>query len=412
MPDQTQRHSSIRPRAWNFYSAGRLTFGPGSIRELPGALNLLNARRVTLIADPALQAAGVLERVLKSMDGLPIEIDPFLEGEPEPSIATAESAAAKAREFEPDLIIGLGGGSAMDLAKFVSALVARRRPAHEFFGFHNVPGPIRPIIAIPTTAGTGSEVSHAAVLTDTEREIKVSALSPFFRPTVAIVDPELTHSLPRQPTADSGIDALVHAVEAYTATDFAEMPIDPTQLAAYDGRTPIADIFAKEAIQLIGKSLVSAVENPTDFEARNNMALAATYAGLAFSNAGVALVHALEYPIGGALHCSHGGGNGMFLPFVLRYLADSRAQRIAEVGRLLGAVGAHTPLDEAVDQTIHWIENLKRRIGIPMRIRDLNGSRDRLPEFARKTFEIKRLMETTPKDVTETDVLQILEDAF
>src|SRR5262249_9904898 len=187
-----------------------------------------------------------------------------------------------------------------------------------------------------TTAGTGSEVSAASVLTDEEKQLKVGILSNYLRPRVALVDPLLTVSCPPKVTADSGIDALTHAIEAFTAVDNADFPLPPGERTVYQGRHPLGDCLAGKAIRLIGENLRRAVANGNDLEAREGMALGATLAGMAFSNVGVAAVHALEYPVGGATHCSHGAGNGLLLPFVMRFNLSARRKEFATIARLLG----------------------------------------------------------------------------
>lgn len=408
-PPQSQPHRTT----WSFSGAQRLIFGDGALAELPAALQTLGAQRPMILTDANLVRSGAMGRLLQALQTAGWESTVFSEIEAEPSVETATRAVASARASRPDVVIGLGGGSVLDLSKIVAALATYRDTAPpELFGFHRVPGPTIPVVAIPTTAGTGSEVSHAAVLTDTENAMKVSSLSPYLRPAVALVDPTFTWTCPAKPTAESGIDALVHAVEAFLATDYQQMPIPVGTLAAYEGANPMGDLMAREAIRLIGGALAQAVEAPQDGTARRDMALAATYAGMAFSNGGVALIHALEYPLGGAHLCSHGGGNGLLLPYVLRFLAPYRSERIATIGVQLGACAPQTPIDEAVEATIEWIVALKRRIGIPARIRELGDCRDRLPEFAAKSFGIRRLMETTPYPVSETDLLNLLECAY
>src|SRR5262249_55080104 len=178
--------------------------------------------------------------------------------------------------------------------------------------------------------------SAAAVLTDTENQIKVSILSNHLRPKVAIVDPALTMSCPPKVTADSGIDALTHAVEAYTAVDNVHFPLPPGERSVYQGKNPFADLLAERAIGLIGRHLPPAARKGNDVEARDGMGLAATLAGMAFSNAGVAVVHALESPLGGAVHCSHGAGSGLLLPYVMRYILPARLPQFARIAELLG----------------------------------------------------------------------------
>jgi alcohol dehydrogenase class IV len=397
---------------WNFYSAGRLIMGCGAVRELGAAAKRLDVESVLVITDPALVAAGVLDRVRRPLAAAGLTCQVFDGGEPEPSFDCADRALAAARACRPQAIVGLGGGSNMDLAKTTATVLTHGGSYRDYFSFDRVPGPILPLICVPTTAGTGSEVSHAAVLTDHEQGVKVSTLSQHLRPRLAVVDPELTLSCPPRATADSGIDALTHAIEAYTATRFSNLDVPPGTTSPYEGKFPLADMLAEEAIRLIGRHLVTAVREPDNLEARSGMALAATLAGLAFSNAAVALVHAMEYPLGGTLHCSHGAGNGLLLPHVMRFVLPERARELARIAELLGAELSGVSLESDAQSAISAVERLREQIGVPARIREIGGTEDQLPEFAAKAFSIQRLMLLTPRAVTEADILAIYREAF
>jgi alcohol dehydrogenase class IV len=217
---------------------------------------------------------------------------------------------------------------------------------------------------------------------------------------------------PPTATADSGIDALTHAIEAYTAVDYTNLAVPAGEAWPYDGKTPLGDCLAEKAIALIGEHLVTAVKRPENLPAREGMALAATLAGLAFSNCAVAVVHALEYPLGGTLHCSHGAGNGLLLPYVMRFNMPARMKELAAIARLLGEDVTGMEPEAAANQGIAAVEKLRREIGIPERIRDLGGSREQLPGFAAKAHEIKRLMLLNPRLPSEQDLLTILESAY
>jgi alcohol dehydrogenase class IV len=397
---------------WSFHSAGQILFGRGAVREVGHLARRRRLSRALIVTDPALVSAGVAERVRSPLTEAKLEIELFDGGEPEPSIDAVLRGAAAARQFRPDCIVGVGGGSNLDLAKIVSVLYTHGGQPSDYFSWDNVPGPVTPLVAVATTAGTGSEVSAAAVLTDPRQKMKVSTLSNYLRPAVAVVDPELTLSCPAKVTADSGIDALTHAIEAYTATDFSELSLGLGETTPYEGRHPLGDVLAEQAIALIGRHLRTAVREPQNLDAREGMALAATLAGLAFSNCGVALVHALEYPIGAALHCSHGAGNGLLLPYVMRYNLPHRSQRFARIADLLGEDVAGLREDEAADRAIAAVERLRREIGIPTRIRDLGGREEQLSEFAQKAFAIKRLMTMNPRRPTESELLALLREAF
>jgi alcohol dehydrogenase class IV len=279
-------------------------------------------------------------------------------------------------------------------------------------GEDRVPGPVVPLVCIPTTSGTGSEVSAAGVFTDTQNNIKVGAMSNYLRPAVALVDPRLTLSCPRKVTADSGIDAMTHAIEAYTAVDNATFPLPPGETSLYQGRHPLGDLLAEKAIALIGANLPRAVEQPDDLAAREAMSLGAMTAGLAFSNVGVALVHALEYPIGGATHCSHGAGNGMLLPYVMRYNLPYRERELARVAELLGEDTSGLSRRDAAERAIAAIEKLNRRIGIPARLRELGARREQIPEFAEKALKIARIVRVNPRVPTVGEMIELLNEAY
>ncbi len=398
--------------AWNFYSAGPLVFGRGSCAQLGTLLARRKLARVFVVTDSRLQAAGLVEQVSRPLREAGIAAELFTGGEPEPAIATALAATATARRFGPDCVLGLGGGSNMDLAKIVAVLLAHGGEPARYFGFGNVPGPVVPLVCVPTTAGTGSEVSHAAVLTDAANRIKVSTLSQFLRPALALVDPALTDDCPRQISADSGIDALTHAIEAYTAIDFDQLEAADGEPVAYEGRFPLGECLAEQAIVLIGRHLVTAVTDGGNRQARDGMALAATIAGLAFSNCAVAVVHALEYPLGGAVHVSHGAGNGLLLPYVMRYNLPVRTAAFARIAALLGEDVAGLSEPAAAERAIAAVERIRGQIGIPTRLRDLGVQREQLPLFAERAFAIKRLMGTNPRQPTQADLLGILQQAF
>ena len=397
---------------WNFYSAGRIVFGSGVVRRLAQFLLPLKPNRVLIVTDPILAKVGVLAQVEAPLRSAGLEVAVFDGGEPEPSFAAADRAIELALKNRPDVILGLGGGSNLDLAKIVATVVTHGGSYRDYFGYGKVPGPIMPLVCVPTTAGTGSEVSHAAVLTDTVNQTKVSSLSHYLRPWLAVVDPRLTLTCPPKASADSGIDALTHAIEAFTAVRYDELNVPADEPFPYDGKQPIGDCLAERAIQLVGQHLTTAVHQPENLVAREGMALAATLAGLAFSNNAVAVVHALEYPIGGALHCSHGAGNGLLLPYVMRFNLPNRIPEFAQIAHLLGENTTGLTEVQAAEQAITAVERLRTEIGIPGRIRELGGTVEQLPTFAKKSYEIKRLMLLNGRQPTEADLLSILQAAF
>jgi alcohol dehydrogenase class IV len=397
---------------WTFHSAGQLVFGRHAVRQLGEIVGRLPAKRVLIVTDPLLLKAGLVEEVHVPLSEGGVVVEICAGGEPEPSIRAAEAAIAKARAFHPEAVLGLGGGSNMDLAKITATVLKHGGHPRDYVGDDKIPGPVIPLICLPTTAGTGSEVSAAAVLTDADNHIKVGILSNYLRPRVAVVDPLLTVSCPKKVTADSGIDALTHAIEAYTAVDNAAFPLPTGERSVYQGRHPMGDLVADRAIQLIGQHLRQAVNHGEDLDAREGMALAATLAGMAFSNVGVALVHALEYPVGGATHCSHGAGNGLLLPFVMRFNLPARPKEFAIIARLLGEDVAGLDETQAAERAVTAVERLRTDIGIPTRLRDVGVTEAQLRPLAEKAFGIKRILRVNPRTVTVEDLEGILRAAL
>src|SRR5262245_23887680 len=397
---------------WTFHSAGQLLFGRNALWQLGEVAARLGAKRALIVTDPILTKAGLADRAREPLAACGLTVEVFSGGEPEPSMRAAGECIALAQKFRPDVFVGLGGGSNMDLAKISATILAHGGHPRDYVGDDKISGPIAPLIRVPTTAGTGSEVSAASVLTDTENKIKVGVLSNYLRPCVALVDPQLTVSCPPKVTADSGIDALTHAIEAYTAVDNATFPLPPGERSVYQGRHPFGDMLAERAITLIGRYLRQAVAYGNNLEAREGMALGATMAGLAFSNVGVALVHAMEYPVGGATHCSHGAGNGLLLPYVMRYNLPARVKEFAHIARLLGEDVTGVPVEEAAQRAVEAVEKLRADIGVPQRLRDLGVMEDQLRPFAEKACSIRRILRVNPRSVTVEEVEDIFRAAF
>jgi alcohol dehydrogenase class IV len=397
---------------WTFHSAGQLVFGSGAVDQLGELTAQLGVKRLLLVTDAPLCRAGILEQTRKPLEAAGIVVQVFDGGRPEPSMDVAEQCIASGREFQPDGVLGLGGGSNMDLAKITATVLTHGGTPRDYVGDCRINGPVLPIVCVSTTSGTGSEVTAASVLTDTANQVKVGILSNYLRPRLAVVDPRLTLSCPAKVTADSGIDALTHAIEAYTAVDNATFPLPDGEMTVYQGRHPVADCLAERSIALIGRHLVSAVREGANLAAREGMALAATLAGLAFSNTGVALVHAMEYPVGGATHCSHGAGNGLLLPFVMRFNLPARQREFATIARLLGQDVAGLSEEQAAERAIAAVEQLKRDIGIPQRLRDLGVQESQLPAFAEKAFSIKRILRVNPRTPSVQDIESIYRAAL
>lgn len=397
---------------WTFHSASSIVFGRDAVLQLGEVASRLRAKKALIVTDVILEKAGLLERVRQPLVAAGLTVFAFTGGEPEPSMRAALACYDQAKSFGPDVLVGLGGGSNMDLAKLAATLLKHGGGPHDYVGDDKIPGPVFPLICVPTTAGTGSEVSAASVVTDTENKIKVGILSNWLRPAAAIVDPLMTLSCPPKVTADSGIDALTHAIEAYTAIDNADFPLPANERSVYQGKHPMGDICAERAITLVGKYLRRAVKDGQDVEAREGMALAALLGGLAFSNVGVALVHAMEYPVGGAVHCSHGAGNGLLLPYVMRFNLPAKIKAFAEIATLLGENVTGSTERAAAEKAIAAVEKLRADIGIPQRLRDLGIKQDQLRGLAEKAAGIKRILRVNPRSANVDEIEGIFEQAL
>jgi alcohol dehydrogenase class IV len=397
---------------WTFHSAVQIMFGRDAVKQLGDIAIRLRAKKALIVTDPILEKAGLLERTRQPLVAAGLDVTAFTGGEPEPSMKAALACYEMAKTFRPDVLVGLGGGSNMDLTKLAATLLKHGGNPRDYVGDDKIPGPIFPLICVPTTAGTGSEVSAAAVVTDTENHIKVGILSNWLRSSAAVVDPLMTLSCPPKVTADSGIDALTHAIEAYTAIDNADFPLPSGERTVYQGKHPMGDLCAEKAITLVGKYLRRAVNDGHDLDAREGMALAALLAGLAFSNVGVALVHAMEYPVGGAVHCSHGAGNGLLLPYVMRFNLSAKLRAYAEIASMLGENVTGSSERAAAEKAVAAVEKLRNDIGVPQRLRDIGVKPEQLRTLAEKAAGIKRILRVNPRSVTVDDIEGIFKDAY
>jgi len=392
---------------WGFSTAGRIFFGWGAASVLRDVAREFGPR-VLVCTDQNMVKAGVCEKVVAQLAEGKAEVKIFDGGQPEVDRQTIERAAAVGQAYAPDVVIGLGGGSNLDLSKAVAILVKYPGPLSAYYGENNIPGPITPVVAVPTTAGTGSEVSPVAVVADPDRAMKMGIASRALIPRWAIVDPAFTVSCPASVTAHSGMDALAHAVESYCARVRNDCPPH----AIFVGKNPMSDLLARKAITAIAKFLPAAVSQPGDREAREQMAMASLLAGMAFSAAGTAAVHALQYPVGEATHTPHGLGNAVLLPTVMRSITRSRIEEMAFIARSLDA-GLDSRSDaEAAERAAALVEELGTKVGIPKGLRALGVKKEQLPELAKMASTVRRLLDNSPVPFGESELQRLLEEAF
>jgi alcohol dehydrogenase len=392
---------------WGFSTAGRIFFGWGAASVLRNVAQEFGPR-VLICTDQNMVKAGVCETVAAQLAEGKAEVKIFAEGQPEVDRQTIERAAAVAQAYAPDVVVGLGGGSNLDLSKAVAILVKYPGPLPSFYGENNIPGPIAPVVAVPTTAGTGSEVSPVAVVADPERAMKVGIASRALVPMWAIVDPALTVSCPASVTAHSGMDALAHAIESFCA----KVRTDCSPHAIFVGKNPMSDVLATKAISAIAKFLPTAVAQPQDRAAREEMAMASLLAGMAFSAAGTAAVHALQYPVGEATHTPHGLGNAVLLPTVMKSITSSRIPEMAFIARSLDPTLISKSDADAASQAADLVEKLGAKVGIPKGLRALGVKKEQLPQLSKMASTVRRLLDNSPVPFEEGDLLRLLQEAF
>lgn len=387
-------------------SPSQILFGSGQRHALGRAAAAIG-RRALVCTDARFSALPVLDGMLQDLRRNGVEVQVFDATQPELPLESVLQCADRHRDFAPDLLMGLGGGSCMDLAKLVALVLTHPGSIHDYYGELKIPSPVLPVIAIPTTSGTGSEVTPVAVLADPAREMKVGISSPYLIPHIAICDPELTVTCPPALTAISGADALAHAIEALSAIS---RPADP-QIAfdrVFVGKNALSDRHALAAIGLIFEHLPSAVSDGENAGARSAMMLASTLAGLAFGSAGTSAAHAIQYPIGALTNTAHGLGVGVLLPFAMDYNLDSCTEDYASIAHAIGAGDRARDGRTNALTAIARVRALFSAIGIPENLADIGVKPDQIDWIAEKTLLAARLVDNNPRLLDRAGVKQIL----
>ncbi len=380
----------------HFQMSGKLIMAIGAISELPEIIQSLHKKKPLIITDKGIIKAGIFECIKKILEDKKIEIACFDGVEPDPRIEIVYECFEIAKNGSHDLLIGVGGGSSLDIAKVVSVLITNKGKISEYVGINNIPKPGLETILIPTTAGTGSEVTPIAVLSDKKEHLKKGIVSDKLYCKVALIDPELMTSMPSHITASTGIDALTHAIEAYTN----KYP------------QPFIDTIALEAIRLIGKNLRKAVTYGEDIEARYNMALASLYGGMCLGSVNTAGVHALSYPLGGTFDVPHGVANSLLLPYIMEFNFTSNLEKFANIATALGENTKELSLNEAAEDSVKAVFKLSNDIGIISKMRELNIPDDAIDEMAKSAMKVTRLLNNNPREITESDAKQIYINAY
>ena len=371
-------------------------FGCGMVRSLPERIKSAGGSRVFLITDPGVRAAGVLDEVTRVLQGAAVGFTVCDRVKPDSGSALIDETAAELNESGCDTVAGVGGGSSLDTAKAVAALATNPGSALAYVGLHKVPNRPLPMIAIPTTAGTGSEVTLWSVFTDDTRAVKVAIGSALLYPTVALCDPELTLNLPPALTAATGMDALAHAIECYTN----------------NACQPISGALALQAIELIGRHLRSAALNGRNLESRYAMLLASTMAGIAMNPTRLGLAHALAMPLGSwQLRVPHGVVLALTLPAVMEFNYPAEPGRFVDVARALGESVHRLPRLEAAARAVKAVRDLARDIGIPAGLSEFGVREEHIGPVVEEALKSGNVA-VNPRRASAEDLARILRHAL
>lgn len=389
-------------------SPAAIVFGRGQRRAL-GTIASRLGKKALVCTDARFAASQVMREMLDDLASNGAIVRVFDGTEAELPASCIQACVDFCADFRPDVIVGVGGGSCMDMAKLVSLLLTYGSPLDRYYGEFKVPGPVIPVIAIPTTAGTGSEVTPVAVLGDSARDLKVGISSPYLIPHAAICDSELTVTCPPGLTALSGADALTHAIEAFTAVKHPRTS-ELSQQRVFVGKNLFADQHALTAIRVIHEYLPRAVADGSDLEARDRVMLGSVSAGIAFGVAGTAAAHAIQYPVGALTHTAHGLGVASLLPYVMKFNAASCMDELAQIGQAIGVERGSREATAA--DAIRGIRELLACIGIPRTLAELKVPEHKLDWVAEQSLLSVRLINNNPRKLQLADVKEIVSNAF
>lgn len=387
-----------------------VVFGPGQRALLPRLIAPLGTT-VLVCTDERMATTPEYDTLRESLEQAGIRVHLFDRVQPDLPRGDIMALQATLADEPVDAVIGLGGGSCLDMAKIAALMLTHGGDVRDYFGENVVPGPVVPIITIPTTAGTGAEVSCIGVVYDEERGVKVGVASAYLEPSIAIVDPELTISCPPGLTAATGADALSHLIECFT--DRAKNPdADEMDAHLYVGKNVLTDIYCRAGIGLLAGAIERVVADPSDLAARGDMMLGAFCGGMALNTAGTSIAHAIQSPIGGLTHTAHGMGVGALLPYVMRFNLPVRTEVFAELADILGVRDPDAGQHENAQRAIVRIDELLEALGVPADLQRLGLAREDIDEVAERSLLSTRLIANNARPLTKADAVQILERAY
>lgn len=380
-----------------FQAPPSITFGYGSIEVLNSEITRLGESKVLIVTDRGIIEAGLIEKITGLLDREKFQYEIYDKVTSDPPIEDVEDCLFVIKEGKFNLIVGVGGGSAIDVAKYSAALTSHEGSPRDYLGVDKLNYRGLPKVIIPTTSGTGSEVTKAVVFTDNNRTTKKACWSPFVMADSVIIDPQMAMTMPPKVTVDTGMDALVHAIEAYVSL----------RASIY------TDMLALNAVELIGRSFRKAYANGSDLQSRMDMCLASAFAGLAFSNAGLGAIHALAYPLDLDFHLTHGRSVAVLLPYVLEFNLMSNYHKYSQLAKALGEKVTAISNDEAARKLIQAVVKLAGACDVSLNLKDYGIKREQVENLGKKAYQIgQRLLLTNPRKLTEEDSVKLYIKAY
>lgn len=375
---------------YQFQTAQNIVAGPNSLQLLGEKLNLLGVevKSALIITQPPMVDLGFVEQIVSQLSAKGISADTNTNILPEPTLENIEQVFEATASKNYDVLIGIGGGSVLDTTKILSVLKTNDASVEQLLGTDLVANAGVPTILIPTTSGTGAEVTPNAIVTLPDQELKVGIVSKYLLPTLVILDPVLTVKLPKPITAATGMDAFTHSLESFISTK----------------ANPISDMFALESIRLISSSIVEAYQNGDSIEAREKMLVGSMYGGMALTSAGTAAVHALAYPLGGKYKIPHGVANSMLLPHVMKYNMDAITDRLALVAEPMGISAQGLSNSELAEKVVEKITEWTNVLEIPQDLKNYGVKEEELPEISVSASQVTRLLNNNPKKLSLADI--------
>ncbi len=383
---------------FTWYLPTKVYFGEGMIEKVGEETKKFGKRALVVTGKNSAKKTGALQKVENSLRKAGVEMVLFEGVEPNPSLETVEKGAQLIKKRECEVIVGLGGGSAMDAAKGMAILFTNPAPLTQYFGINKVKKAPLPVVEIPTTAGTGSEVTPYAVLTDTQMEHpqKRAIGDPLLFPQVALVDPQLTLTLPTSITADTGIDALSHAIEGYTSNN----------------SQPVSDVLALKAVELLAHYLPEIMDNPENTKVRSRLLYASLLAGMVIAQTGTILVHGMSYRITTDFGLPHGRAIGILLPWVCEFNLSANYDKFVSLAKTLGENIEGLPREEAAKKAVEGIQKLILRLGLPQNLKDRGIEEKTIRKFAEEVMQNKRKLASNPRPATLEDIIKIYQRAL